>query len=131
MCAIWCVALGLPWAPAYVEAFDESTVQAAFKALQEIQRDRGAKEAGKEAKKAERPRRKEAREEIEKEWAEMKRNHGMLVAVWEEECNRLMKLGTKKKDLPSKPKLGKKQQLPTTEEEEDNLEDELADEIDV
>ncbi|KAJ6477513.1 hypothetical protein C8R45DRAFT_833358 [Mycena sanguinolenta] len=102
-----------------------------FEALQEIQRDRSAKEAGKEAKRAERQRRKEAREEIEKEWAEMKRKHAVLVAAWEEECDRLMKLGTKKKDLPSKPKLGKKLQLPAMEDEEDDLEDELADETDV
>jgi hypothetical protein len=48
----------------------------------------------------------------------------VLVEAWEKECAELTKLGTKKKDLPSKPKLGKKPQLPALDDEEDDVEDE-------
>jgi hypothetical protein len=86
-----------------------------FQALQEIETNRSAREAGKEAKKVERQRMKEAREEIEKEWAELKK-HAVLVEAWEKECTGLIELGTRKKDLSSKPKLGKKPQLPAVDE---------------
>jgi hypothetical protein len=79
-----------------------------LQALQEIETNRSAREAGKEAKEVERQRKKEAREEIEKEWAEMKRKHAVLVEAWEKECAGLMGLGTGKKDLSSKPKLSKR-----------------------
>ncbi|KAF7372315.1 hypothetical protein MVEN_00091700 [Mycena venus] len=96
-----------------------------FEALKEIETNRSAREAGKEAKKVERQRKKEAREEVEKEWAEMKRKHAVLVEAWEKECAGLTELGTKKKDLPSKPKLGKKPQLPAIDDEEEDVEEEL------
>ncbi|KAJ7815548.1 hypothetical protein B0H14DRAFT_3148990 [Mycena olivaceomarginata] len=55
-------------------------------ASKEIETNRSARETGKEAKKVERQRKKEAREEVEKEWAEMKRKHAVLVDAWEKEC---------------------------------------------
>ncbi|KAJ7708478.1 hypothetical protein B0H14DRAFT_3903025 [Mycena olivaceomarginata] len=75
-------------------------------------------------------RKKEAREEVEKEWAEMKRKHAVLVGAWEKECAGLTELGTKKKDLPSKPKLGKNPQLPAVDDEEDDVEKEPMEEND-
>jgi hypothetical protein len=101
-----------------------------FEALREIETNRSAREAGKEAKKVERQRKKEAREEVEKEWAEMKRKHAVLVEAWEKECAGLTELGTKKKDLPSKPKLGKNPQLPAVDDEEDDVEKEPMEEND-
>ncbi|KAJ7776818.1 hypothetical protein DFH07DRAFT_731535 [Mycena maculata] len=102
-----------------------------FDALKEIQANWTAKEARKEAKKAERQRKKEAREEIEKEWAEMKWKHAVLVEAWEAECAGLVEMGTRKKDLPPKPKLGKKPQLPAVDDEEEEEEEEPIDETDV
>ncbi|KAJ7707108.1 hypothetical protein B0H14DRAFT_3643855 [Mycena olivaceomarginata] len=99
-----------------------------FQAVGEIETNRSAREAGKEAKKVERQRMKEARDEIEKEWAEMKKKHAVLVEEWEKECTGLIQLGARKKDLSSKPKLGRKPQLPAIEDEEDDTEE---DEIDV
>ncbi|KAJ6525391.1 hypothetical protein B0H19DRAFT_1199109 [Mycena capillaripes] len=101
-----------------------------FEALKEIETNRSAREAGKEATKVERQRKKEAREEVEKEWAEMKRKHAVLVEAWEKECAGLTELGTKKKDLPYKPKLGKKPQLPAVDDEEDDVEEQLMEEND-
>ncbi|KAJ7208787.1 hypothetical protein C8J57DRAFT_1151481, partial [Mycena rebaudengoi] len=94
-----------------------------FAAVQEMEAGRKAKEAGKEAKRVQRQRRKELKEEIEREWAEMKRQHAVLVGEWEAECSELLKAGVKKNRLPPKPKLGKKPQLPTVEDDEDEPEE--------
>ncbi|KAJ7840387.1 hypothetical protein B0H14DRAFT_3869489 [Mycena olivaceomarginata] len=83
-----------------------------------------------DVQKVERQRKKEAREEVEKEWAEMKRKHAVLVEAWEKECAGLTELGTKKKDLPSKPTLGKNPQLPAVDDEEDDVEKEPMEEND-
>ncbi|KAJ7883672.1 hypothetical protein B0H14DRAFT_2564749 [Mycena olivaceomarginata] len=99
-----------------------------FQAVGEIETNRSAREAGKEAKKVERQRMKEARDEIEKEWAEMKKKHAVLVEEWEKECTGLIQLGTSKKDLSSKLKLGRKPQLPAIDDKEDDIEE---DEIDL
>ncbi|KAJ7209457.1 hypothetical protein C8J57DRAFT_1098537 [Mycena rebaudengoi] len=102
-----------------------------YQAVAEIEEGRKAKEAGKEAKKAERQRKKALKEELEKQWAEMKRQHAAKVGRWETECARLTGLGTKKKDLPAKPKLAKKPQLPVVDDEDDDLDDDLMDEDEV
>lgn len=54
----------------------------------------------------------EMKEEIEKEWAKMEERHVADVEVWSAECSKLHDVGVKKKDLPLKPKLGKKPQVP-------------------
>ncbi|KAK7041146.1 hypothetical protein R3P38DRAFT_3453333 [Favolaschia claudopus] len=77
----------------------------------EINEGKRAKEAGKEKKRVERERRKELRAEIEQEWAEMKHQP-------------LQETGLRKKDLPPKPKLGKKPKLPVVEDEDEDEEDE-------
>ncbi|KAK6991586.1 hypothetical protein R3P38DRAFT_3373573 [Favolaschia claudopus] len=78
----------------------------------EINEGKRAKEAGKEKKRVERERRKELRAEIEQEWAEMKHQHNAAVENWTSECSKLQETGLRKKDLPPKPKLGKKPKLP-------------------
>ncbi|KAJ7722617.1 hypothetical protein B0H16DRAFT_348353, partial [Mycena metata] len=89
------------------------------------------KDAGKEAKRVARERKKELREELEKEWAQMKERHVAAVEIWSQECSELLAAKTKKKDLPPKPKLGKKPQIPVEEDDEDDLEDEVIDDGDV
>ncbi|KAJ7739784.1 hypothetical protein DFH07DRAFT_752048 [Mycena maculata] len=100
-------------------------------AVKEIEEGRKAREAGKEAKKVARQRRKELKEEVEREWAAMKEHHATEVKAWSEECSRLLGVGAQKKDLPPKPKLGKKPAIPVVDEEEDELEDEPMDDGDV
>ncbi|KAJ7431569.1 hypothetical protein B0H11DRAFT_1941445 [Mycena galericulata] len=82
---------------------------------------------GKEASKAARQWKKALRDEVEREWAEMKRQHVTNVEAWAEECSRLLEGGTKNKDLPPKPKLGKKPQAPVVDDEEDEVEEEPRD----
>ncbi|KAJ7165293.1 hypothetical protein C8R46DRAFT_900560 [Mycena filopes] len=89
------------------------------------------KDADKEAKKAARQRKKELREELEKEWAMMKERHAAEVEIWSQTCTKLLAAKMKKKDLPPKPKLGKKPQIPVEEDNEDNVEEEVMDEQDV
>ncbi|KAJ7150677.1 hypothetical protein C8R46DRAFT_914663 [Mycena filopes] len=89
------------------------------------------KDADKEAKKAARQRKKELREELEKEWVLMKERHAAEVEIWSQTCADLLAAKTKKKDLPPKPKLGKKPQIPVEEDEEDDVEEEVIDEQDV
>ncbi|KAK7035177.1 hypothetical protein R3P38DRAFT_3351342 [Favolaschia claudopus] len=90
-----------------------------------------AKEAGKEKKRVERERRKELRAEIEQEWAEMKHQHNAAVENWTSECSKLQETGLRKKDLPPKPKLGKKPKLPVVEDEDEDEEDEPNEKGDV
>ncbi|KAJ7723006.1 hypothetical protein DFH07DRAFT_759701 [Mycena maculata] len=97
-----------------------------YREVQALEEGRRAKEAGKEAKKVARQRRMELREVVEKEWAEMKCKHAEKVEAWEKECEALTKGGARKKDLPPKPKLGKKLQVEDVddhEEEEESLDD--------
>ncbi|KAJ6471459.1 hypothetical protein C8R45DRAFT_836416 [Mycena sanguinolenta] len=96
-----------------------------------IEDGKKAKEAGKEAKKAARQHRKELKERIEAEWAEMKECHAAEVEAWSEECSSLLGAGSKKKDLPPKPKIGKKPQIPAMDDEEDDMEEEQQDDEDV
>jgi hypothetical protein len=58
------------------------------------------------------------------EWVEMKRVHQAAVDEWTAVCAELMALGSRKKNLPPKPKLGKK---PTLAEPADDPEDEKGD----
>ncbi|KAJ7722553.1 hypothetical protein DFH07DRAFT_783795 [Mycena maculata] len=95
-----------------------------YREVQALEEGRRAKEAGKEAKKVARQRRKELREVVEKEWAEMKCKHAEKVEAWEKECEALTKGGARKKDLPPKPKLGKKPQVPAEEDVDDDEEEE-------
>ncbi|KAJ7262904.1 hypothetical protein C8J57DRAFT_1231510 [Mycena rebaudengoi] len=44
-----------------------------------------------------------AKEVLEKEWNEVKAAHELAVAVWEEECEKLLSDGSRKKDVPQKP----------------------------
>jgi hypothetical protein len=71
-----------------------------------------ARKERKERKKLERECKKEKKLEIEKKEAEMKCGHAELVEAWIAGCSRLTELGTKKKDLPPTPKLGKKPKVP-------------------
>ncbi|KAF7352031.1 hypothetical protein MVEN_01165400 [Mycena venus] len=98
-----------------------------YEAVKAIEEGRKAKEVGKEAKKVARQKRKELREEIEREWGAMKERHVAEVEAWSEECSGLLQEGTRKKDLPPKPKLGKKPTLPAADDDEDELEEEEAD----
>ncbi|KAJ7449377.1 hypothetical protein B0H11DRAFT_1877798 [Mycena galericulata] len=100
-------------------------------AVEEIEAEKKTKAAGKEAKKAERQRRKEMKEELEKEWVGMKQRHAVDVEEWSTKCSELTAEGVKKKDLPPKPKLGKKPQVPAADGEEEDEEEEPADEDDV
>ncbi|KAJ7704688.1 hypothetical protein B0H16DRAFT_1828200 [Mycena metata] len=89
------------------------------------------KDAGKEVKRITREGKKELREELEKEWAQMKERHIAVVEIWSQECSELLAAKTKKKDLPPKPKLGKKPQIPAEEDNEHDLKDEVIDDGDV
>ncbi|KAJ7765488.1 hypothetical protein DFH07DRAFT_737644 [Mycena maculata] len=102
-----------------------------YEAVKELDEGQKATEAGKEAKRIVRQRRKEQKEEIEREWAAMKERHIAAVETWSTECSQLLEKGAKKKDLPPKPKLGKKPVLPTVEDEEDEEEEEPIDDADV
>ncbi|KAJ6503611.1 hypothetical protein C8R45DRAFT_818062 [Mycena sanguinolenta] len=95
--------------------------------VMEMEEGRLAKEAGKEAKKAARERRKELKEQLEKEWAVMKERHAVEVEIWSAECSKLVGEGVKKKDLPPKPKLGKKPTVPVADDDEDDVEEEPMD----
>jgi hypothetical protein len=92
------------------------------------------KYTGKEANKAARLRKRELREEMEKEWVQMKEWHTAEVEAWSQTCSELLVAKTKKKDLLPKPKLGKKPQIPVKEVEEDeeeDVDDEVMDDGDV
>ncbi|KAJ7765178.1 hypothetical protein B0H16DRAFT_1310185 [Mycena metata] len=97
-----------------------------FDAVKSVEEGRKAKAAGKESKKVERERKKERRAELEKEWQAMKTGHLAAVEAWSKDCADLLQNGTRKKDLPAKPKLGKKPQLPVVEEEEESDEEDMA-----
>jgi hypothetical protein len=71
------------------------------------------------------------REQVEAEWAAMKEQHAAEVEPWTEECTKLLQAGTRKKDLPPKPKLGKKPQIPVIDDEDDDVEEEPGDDEDV
>ncbi|KAJ6619104.1 hypothetical protein B0H10DRAFT_2371271, partial [Mycena sp. CBHHK59/15] len=103
-----------------------------YEAVQAMEHGRMAKEAGREAKKAARERRKEQKAELEREWLRMKEHHVGEVEAWAADCSKLVESGVKKKDLPPKPKLGKKPQLPAVEDdEEDEVEEEPDDDKNV
>jgi hypothetical protein len=102
-----------------------------YASVVEMEETRKAKAAGKESKQLERQRKKEMKEEIEREWAEMKCLHTLEVEDWTKECSRLLELGTRKKDWPPKPKVGKKLKIPIVEEEESDEEEEPNEECDV
>ncbi|KAJ6524626.1 hypothetical protein DFH09DRAFT_937165 [Mycena vulgaris] len=59
---------------------------------------------------------KTAKEKLEEEWKQIKEDHELAVAAWEEECQNLIGEGCRKKDLPKKPVRPKK---PTTAEVEE------------
>jgi hypothetical protein len=61
----------------------------------------------------------------------MKWQHVAAVKVGSAECSWLLRLNTRKKDLPSKPKLGKKPMAPVMEDEESDEEEEPNEEGDV
>ncbi|KAJ7346192.1 hypothetical protein DFH08DRAFT_701616 [Mycena albidolilacea] len=96
-----------------------------YAAVVAVNAGKKAKEAGKELKRVERQQKKEQRDAIEREWADMKKRHADDVDAWATECLRLLALGTKKKDLPVKPKLGKKPKPPVVDEEESEEEEEV------
>ncbi|KAJ7458280.1 hypothetical protein B0H11DRAFT_1873243 [Mycena galericulata] len=99
-----------------------------YREVQALEEGRRAKVAGREANKVARQRRKGLREEVEKEWAEMKRQHAKKVETWTKECEALTEGGARKKDLLPKPKLGKKPQVPAAEDVDDDEEEEVEDE---
>jgi hypothetical protein len=100
-------------------------------AVAEIEAEKNAKAAGKEAKKVERQRRKEMKEEIEKERVRMKQHHAVEVEAWSTKCSELTAGGAKKKDLPPKHRLGKKPQVPAADDNEEDDEEEPVEEEDV
>ncbi|KAJ7511036.1 hypothetical protein B0H11DRAFT_1700953 [Mycena galericulata] len=102
-----------------------------YQAVVDIEKGREEKEAGKEAKKVARQKKKEMREEVEKEWAAMKVRHLAAVEKWSAERSKLLEGGVKKRDLPPKPKLGKKPSLPVVDDEEDEVEEERIDDEDM
>ncbi|KAJ7126223.1 hypothetical protein C8R44DRAFT_734109 [Mycena epipterygia] len=102
-----------------------------YQAVVAIEDERKRKEAGKDAKKADRERKKELKAKLEQEWAEMKQKHAAQVETWTRHCSDLLATGTRKKDHPPKPKLGKKPQLPAEEDDEDEMEDEINDDEEV
>ncbi|KAJ7304843.1 hypothetical protein DFH08DRAFT_945056 [Mycena albidolilacea] len=85
----------------------------------------------KRQKKAARERRKELKERLEREWAAMKERHAAEVEIWSVECSKLVAEGVKKKDLPPKPKPGKKPTVPVVDDEDDDLEDKVMDDSNV
>ncbi|KAF8210754.1 hypothetical protein K438DRAFT_1710303 [Mycena galopus ATCC 62051] len=111
---------------AQVLSSDEFTNQ-----VKEMNAEKRVKDAGKEAKKVARQRRKELREKLEREWAQMKEQHVAEVEAWSKTCAELLAAKTKKKDLPPKPKLGKKPQIPVEEDEDDDVDDEVMDDGEV
>ncbi|KAJ7301742.1 hypothetical protein DFH08DRAFT_827282 [Mycena albidolilacea] len=86
-----------------------------------------SKAADKEAKKLERGHKKVLQAELDKEWAEMKEQHRKAVEVWSAECSKLVVKGVRKKDLPPKPKLGKKPKLLVVGNDESDEEEEEGD----
>lgn len=102
-----------------------------YDAVKELDEGRKAKEAGKQANMIARQHKKEKKEQIEREWAAMKERHIAKVEAWSMKCSQLLQNGIKKKDLPPKPKLGKKPVLPVEDNEEDDLEEEQIDDVDV
>ncbi|KAJ7751547.1 hypothetical protein DFH07DRAFT_745381, partial [Mycena maculata] len=102
-----------------------------YDTVKAIEEGRKVKEAGKEVKKVTREKKKQMREEIEREWATMKERHVADVEAWSQECSKLFQEGVRKKDLPPKPKPGKKPTLPAVDDEDDELEDEPDEEADV
>jgi hypothetical protein len=71
---------------------------------------------------------------MEKEWVQIRERHTAEVEAWSQTCLELLAGKTKKKDLPPKPKLGKKPQIPVEEVEEDeeeDVDDEVMDDGDV
>jgi hypothetical protein len=99
--------------------------------VKEMSMAKRVKDAGKEANKVARLRKKELREEMEKEWAQMKERHAAEVEAWPQTCSELLVAKTKKKDLPPKPKPGKKPQIPVEEDEEEDVDNEVMDDGDV
>jgi predicted aminopeptidase len=95
-----------------------------------VEEGRKTKAAGKERKKLERARKKEKKLEIEREWAERKRVHAELVEAWTAECSRLTELGNRKKDLPPKPKLGKKPKVPVADDDGSDESDDIDEDVD-
>ncbi|KAJ7318526.1 hypothetical protein DFH08DRAFT_1036288 [Mycena albidolilacea] len=98
-----------------------------YDAVRELEEGRKSKAADKEAKKIERARKKVLQAELDTEWAEMKERHVKAVETWSVECSKLVGEGARKKDLPAKPKLGKKPKLPVVEEEDTDEEEEEGD----
>ena len=94
----------------------------------EIEVGRKEKEAGKEPKKMARQQKKDLQEQVEKEWAQMKERHTADVEMWSAKCSKLVPGGTKKKDLPPKPKLGKKLQVLAINDGDDDEGDEVEEE---
>ncbi|KAF8195977.1 hypothetical protein K438DRAFT_1826825 [Mycena galopus ATCC 62051] len=88
-----------------------------YEAVLAIEEGKRAKAAGKERK----------REEVERAWGEMKREHTKEVKNWTADCAKLVQQGVKKKDLPPKPKLAKKPKVPAVEEEDLDDEEEERD----
>ncbi|KAJ6453622.1 hypothetical protein C8R47DRAFT_1083368 [Mycena vitilis] len=66
---------------------------------------------------------------LEKEWARMRERRAAEAEAWSKTCSTLLTAKTKKKDLPPKPKLGKKPQLPVEENVEEDYEDDVEEEV--
>jgi hypothetical protein len=79
------------------------------------------KAADKEAKKLERECKKLLQVELDKEWAEMKEQHGKSVGIWSAEHSKLVAEGVQKKNLLPKPK------PPAVEDNESDKEEEEGD----
>ncbi|KAJ7825003.1 hypothetical protein B0H13DRAFT_1658207, partial [Mycena leptocephala] len=97
----------------------------------EAQDARDAEVAAKAQKADDREAAKIAKEALEQQWKDMKAEHELAVAAWEEECRKLVNGGCRKKDLPKKPTRPKKpkgreaedQPAPPEEEESDSDEE--------
>jgi hypothetical protein len=54
------------------------------------------------------------------EWEGIKAAHLVAIQRWEERCAELTRIGTRKKDLPCKPKRAKKPELPKDDNEDES-----------
>ncbi|KAI0076906.1 hypothetical protein K474DRAFT_1597161, partial [Panus rudis PR-1116 ss-1] len=71
--------------------------------VKRAQREREEEEGAKLQRRVQRLEKREAREAAEAAWTEIKKDHAVAVAAWQEECERLLREGKPKSSLPKKP----------------------------
>ncbi|KAJ7071839.1 hypothetical protein B0H15DRAFT_793183 [Mycena belliarum] len=91
-----------------------------IEALEKEERERADEDAARATRAQARKDKKTAKAELEERWKQLKLEHRAAVERWEERCAALTAGGTRKKDLPKKPKCTKKPELPKDDANEDN-----------